>query len=541
MCLLALACGNTKAVDVPPGDAPVLHRLTEDQLNNALSDLFYATDLHRVDLPRDIPVHGFDNNALTRDASPYLVESVQRDLDLVTASAVATGGNWMACEPTQGDAACGRSTIDRLLPRAWRRPITSDESSWVTGLFDAWHAEIGFHDALQLTLLVVLQSPDFLYLVESDTSGPLTDHAIAARLSFFLWDTMPDAVLIQAADAGELNTPEQVREHARRMLADERSRASMLTFTRQWLGFESIQNIDPDPAVFYPGLDDDDAIGGEVADLKTSYMAEFDLFVRHTVWGQGTLDALLTSRQGFVSETTAEVYGLDLESLEAGAEHVVVYPTGQDGEWAEAEMVAVTLPSEQRAGFLTQGAFLAGHSHAQQPSPVLRGVFLRERLLCVPPILPPDDVPPLDSEQEVQWTTNRERFAAHSSQPGCAACHIAIDGVGFPFESYDTLGAFRTTDNGAPVDSTGEIVGTDVDGPVPDAIAMIETLAASRTVYDCAVTNLYRYGMHRSETDGDAAALKALQDNFHANGGVIPDLLVDFVSSDAFLTRGGVL
>lgn len=525
---------------VPAGDVPVLHRLTERQLNNALRDLFGDASLPLVDIPQDVSVHGFDNNALTRDATPYLVESIQRGLTDLVLVAVTDGGAWLSCAPGGGPdpSSCGHQTLEQTLQRAWRRPATASETAWVLGLFDDWLREEGFDVALQLSLLVVLQSPDFLYLVETGQGGQLTDWEVASRLSFFLWDTMPDAALFGAAASGALSDRDRVRQEARRLLQHQRSRESVLAFHRQWLGFDYIQELDPDPEMFFPeDGDDDDAVGGQVSDLKASFMAEFDLFVRHAVFERGTLDALLTSRQGYVSELTAELYDVDPEG---GERFSVWYPSGDAGEDINMEVQAVTLPSQQRAGILTQGAFLAGHSHARQPSPVLRGVFLRERLLCVPPLLPPDDVPPLEADNNTDWTTNRERYAAHTDQAACASCHIAIDGVGFPFENYDALGAWRVTDNGAPVDAAGELVGTDVDGPVQDGIELIETLASSRSVYDCAVTNVYRYGMHRSETDADAAALAALQENFWASGGVIPDLLVDFVSSDAFLSlRGG--
>lgn len=537
--LIPLLLGCTPEVDVPAGDAPVLHRLTERQLNNALRDLFGDASLPLVDIPQDVPVHGFDNNALTRDATPYLVESIQRGLTELVALAVTDGGSWLSCAPGGGadPRACGHQTLEKLQQRAWRRPATADEKAWLLGLFDVWNSEVGFDEALQLSLLVLLQSPDFLYMVETGQGGQLTDWEVASRLSFFLWDTMPDAVLFGAAASGALSDRDAIRQQAQRLLQDERSRESVLMFHRQWLGFDYIQELDPDPAIFYPEDDgDDDAVGGRVSDLKAAYMAEFDLFVRHAVFERGTLDALLTSRQGYVSEQTAELYDVDVGG---GERFTVWYPSGNAGEDIYMEVQSVTLPSEQRAGFLTQGAFLAGHSHPQQPSPVLRGVFLRERLLCVPPMLPPDDVPPLEADNNTDWTTNRERYAAHTDQAACAACHIAIDGVGFPFENYDALGGWRMTDNDAPVDASGELVGTDVDGPVRDAVELIETLASSRTVYDCAVTNVYRYGMHRSETDADAAALAALQENFWASGGVIPDLLVDFVSSEAFLSLNG--
>ncbi|MEL6347227.1 MAG: DUF1592 domain-containing protein [Myxococcota bacterium] len=542
-----LGCKEEPAKVVPGGARPVLHRLTEPQLNLALQDLFPDVDVPFVDVPQDIAVNGFDNNALTRDATPFLVESLQRDLTAVTAAATDSAV-LLQCAPGGGDdpQGCGRASLEKILQRAWRRPATADEVQWIQGLFDGWYGEVGFEHALQLSLLVILQSPDFLYLVErgSDVriaggTRRLSDWEIASRLSFFLWNTMPDEALFAAAQRGELSDPETVREQARRMLQDARGRAAVMEFSKQWLGYSYIQEIDPDPEMFFSEFaDDDDGVGGNVAYLRGTFQAEFELFVESTLFGQGTLDALLTSRQGYVSPASAQLYGVDIDAARNGDTEEIFYVANATlNEGVYVEMTPVQLPSDQRAGILTQGAFLAGHSHARQPSPVLRGVFLRDRLLCEPPLLPPDDIPPLeDDETHSDWTTNRERFAAHTNNPACSGCHIAIDGAGFPFENYDALGAWRDTDNGAPVDASGQLVGTDVDIPVQDAIELIEALAGSRRVYDCAVTNIYRYGMHRTETDQDNDAITALQQNFWNNGGVIPELLVDFVSSNAFLT-----
>jgi hypothetical protein len=149
----------------------------------------------------------------------------------------------------------------------------------------------------------------------------------------------------------------------------------------------------------------------------------------------------------------------------------------------------------------------------------------------------PDDTPSLEETPAEDWATNRERYASHTADPNCASCHTAINGVGFTFESYDSLGAWRDTDKGFPVDSSGEFVGTDVDGQVSDAVDLVETMAASRQVYDCAVTQLYRYSMHRSETEMDADALQALQQDFWASGGSLPDLLLDLATSPSFRSR----
>lgn len=524
-------------------EVPVLHRLTQDQLNETLLDLFADSDLHLVSLPQDTAVDGFHNNALTRDATPYFVESLQRELDLLLQAEVAQGGSWMQCAPDGGTdpVLCGHQTIIQTQQRAWRRTTTESEQAWILGLFDGYYDELGFEGAMRLSLLVLLQSPDFLYLVElGDPEGeldgvrPLTDFEMASRLSYFLWDTMPDEELFAAAIAGELSSEEGVRIQAERMLQDERSQQASLRFYKEWLGYEQIQDIQPD-AAFFPLAGDEESVGERTATLKLSYMAEFELFVQYAAWEHGSLDALLTSRRGFVNEQTAPLYGLDFESLE-GVSSQVTYKTSEL-EDTTVTLIATELPSEQRAGLLTRGAFLVGNSHAAHPSPVLRGVFVLDRLMCAEMGARPDDTPSLDDEPADDGVTNRQRYSAHTSDPNCRSCHAAIDGVGFTFENYDAVGAWRDNDNGFPIDSSGELVGTDVDGQVPDAVALVETLAASRQVYDCAVTQLYRYGTHRTETEKDADALTDLQRDFWESGGSLPDLLVDLATSQAFRTR----
>jgi hypothetical protein len=193
------------------------------------------------------------------------------------------------------------------------------------------------------------------------------------------------------------------------------------------------------------------------------------------------------------------------------------------------------LPAE-RAGVLTRGAFLAGTSHPMHASPVLRGVYVRERLLCLPPLSPPDAVPAIGATTQ-DWTTNRERYAQHTADVTCAGCHVAIDGTGFVFENYDGVGAWRDLDNGQPVDASGELIGTDRDGPLADAIDLTETLAGSRQVHDCATTQLFRYAMHRTESEVDADTLEALREEFWQDDGTLTGLVLDLVTSDAFLTR----
>lgn len=529
--------GEGQASVVPPAAPPALHRLTEAQINQALRDLFADPALEGVRLPRNVPIHGFDNNALTRDATPFLVESLQRDMQALTGEVMDTPGSWLQCAPDGGNdpRACGHASLQSLARRAFRRPLTDAETAWIGGLFDGWLDSESFSTAMELSLQTLLQSPDFLYLVEHGDTGradgdvvPLTQWEIASRMSFLLWDSMPDEELFAAAEAGLLADPSQRLAQARRMVGDPRSRGAILRFHRQWLGFESIGDIQLDPETFPEEID-------FITEIRLAFEEEFDRLILETVLGpNGSVEDLMTTRQAWVTRKTAELYGA---SYDENAPSITIRRMVGMVDEHEIEMVRATLPADQRSGFLTSGTFLAGHAHPRFPSPVLRGVFLRERLLCQPPPAPPDDVPPIEDGEAQEPKTNRDRYALHSQSPACASCHQAIDGVGMTFEHYDSTASFRATDNGYPVDASGEILGTDVDGTVTDAVDMIGRLATSRTLHDCVVLQWWRYANHRSEASEDGAALAALQDRFWDGGGVVPNLLVDIAISDAFTTR----
>ena len=199
------------------------------------------------------------------------------------------------------------------------------------------------------------------------------------------------------------------------------------------------------------------------------------------------------------------------------------------------------LPTSERSGILTRAGFLARTAHAVHPSPVRRGVFVLSRLLCVPPAPPPPNVntsPPDESDPD-QPKTNRERYAKHTAQDTCGGCHQSIDGVGFGFENYDALGKWRTLDNTYPVDASGELIGTDVDGPFVGALELSQKLATSTQAHNCVVSQVYRYALGRSTGLDDLCSLADLRGQFAAASGDIRALLLAVVTSDAFRFRRG--
>lgn len=500
-----------------PGPAP-LRRMTHAQYNNTVRDLFPGVAVPAQTIVVDPKVNGFENNADVQAPSALLVEQYQRAALAVTEAAWAAADTFLPCAPDGGGepAQCGHTFLLDFGARAFRRPLSADEETAFLAFFDQQLAETNFAVAVQLTMQAFLQAPPFLYFLEFGGDAveggavALTGHEIAARLSYFLWDSMPDEALLAAAAAGDLDTPEGIAAEAARMLDDARARGAMVNFHRQWFDFDGVDTINPDPAT-YPDYS---------PELRAAMRAELDRFVESTLFeGPGTFAALLTSTDAEVDATLAALYGVDAPP---------------PGEWTP-----VALDPARRAGILTRAGFLARTAHAVHPSPVKRGVFVLARLLCVPPAPPPANVntDPPDADDPGQPKTNRERYAQHTAQADCAFCHQTIDGVGFGFEHYDALGRWRDLDNGEPVDASGELLGTDVDGPFDGAIELSNRLAASDQAHDCVVAQVYRYALGRGTTAADLCSLDDLRAQFAAASGDVRALLLAVVTSDAFRTR----
>ena len=504
------------------GPSP-LRRLSDGEYLNALHDLFPALSLSLPALPPDVPVAGFDNAAEAQEPSDVLVARYEAianlyaeaaTADAASVSALAGCDDWSTPELA---AACGAQFVDRMGGRLFRRPIAASEHDRFLLRFQAWAAAVDFAGAAQLTLSAMLQSPQFLYRAEPlaptlapGTAVPVEGYAMATRLSFFLWESVPDDLLLAAAARDELRTDAQLRAQAERMLADDRALRVLWSFPRQWLGLDRI--LLDEHSARTPAVDPQ-----WTAATQASAFTETQIFVQNVLAQGGTFRDLLTSRRAWVDPEMARIYGV---------------PAPADaGTFAE-----VTLPESERAGLLTRTAFLAGYSHRGATSPPVRGNGIQLRLLCELPISPPPGVdtsqptlPPGSGPQ-----TNRMLFEARTAPGFCQGCHAGLNGFGFGFEHYDAAGHYQTTDDTLPVDATGKISGTDVDGPFDGAIALSEALARSQVVHDCATTELVRFALGRAPADVEGPMVAALAKGFLQSGGDLRALLVAMVLAPSF-------
>ncbi|HJL17640.1 MAG TPA: DUF1592 domain-containing protein [Sandaracinaceae bacterium LLY-WYZ-13_1] len=500
--------GACDAASLHVPDTP-LRRLSHTELRFTLRDLFAGVALPEVDLIGDPRIYGFENNADALAPNAVLVEQYDRaavDVARRVVSAPADVraralGCWADTPDAERD--CGRTIIADLGRRAFRRPLTAEEQGRYRDLFDAQHMAHGFEVAVRLLLEAMLQAPQVLYRLElgnpAESDGELvalTDHELATRLSYLLWSSTPDEELLAAADAGALSDEAQLEAQVRRMVDDPKARAAVVDFHRQWLDFGRVEDVNKDSEL-YPSFGDP---------LRWAMRDELDRFVEHVVFdGEGTLRALLLDRTTFVDDRLATLYGVELP--------------------AEGEVAQRTLPADQRAGILTRAAFLTSHAHQQTGSPPLRGVFVLRRMLCAEIGAPPPNAdttaPVLTPEQ-----TNREAFEARTASATCQSCHHAINGVGFTFEHYDAIGAFREVDNGRPVDASGWLTDTDVDGAVDGPVALSERLSESAVVERCATLSWFRYAEGRDAAPSETCEVDALADVFAESGGDVRELMV---------------
>lgn len=503
--------------DDPMVGATAMRLLTGYEYDNTVRDLLGDETHPSLSFPPENQTTAFENNALDHRASKDLVRVYMDVAEAVATRAVSERLTMLLpCDPLAvGEAECGRAFVDELLPRAFRRPVEPAEQAAFQGLFEASHAQHGFSEAVALVVQAVLQSPQFLYRVELVPDDampgdvlPVTGHEMASRLSYFLTASMPDDELRAAAADGGLATREEVEAQARRLLQTDAGRQTVREFHRQWLDLGGLTSVSKDPALF-AGLPD--TVGQDWRD-------SVERFAEHVFFdGGGTIDDLVSSDLAFLSPALAAQY---------------------DAGPADPQTGAVSLPGE-RAGLLTQPGLMALLAYPDQSSPVARGVFVRERLLCqhLPP--PPNDVviEPPDPDPDA---TTRERFAQHTADPACAGCHVLIDPLGFGFEHYDAIGRFRTEENGLPVDASGTLAGVADEAQAGDydgAVELSQRLAASTDFRDCVTHQWTTFALGREPTEADACAMEEIRQTLTDEGGDLRELLVAIATSDAFRFR----
>ena len=425
------------------------------------------------------------------------------------------------CKPasvTAPDDACARQFLGHAGGLLFRRPMTKDElESYVKAAHAATVTAKDFYTGLSLTLGAVLSSPQFLFrqaTVEPDPENRgqfrLDAQSKATRLSFFLWNSMPDAALMAAAAKGELNSKKGIEKQVTRMLASHRLEDGVRAFFADMLQLDGLSSLAKDTTL-YPKFDAMVARDAREQTLRTIV----DLLVEH----RGDYRDLYTARKTYLTQALASVYRIPL---------VNDVPNGSQDIWQAYELPE----GDPRAGLLTEISFVALNSHPGRSSPTIRGKALREVILCQKVPAPPGDVK-FDIVQDTSnpvYRTARARLTAHRTNPVCAGCHKLIDPMGLALENFDGSGAFRTTENDVAIDTSGELDGV----KFTNAAELGKVVRDNPATTACVVDRLVSYGLGRAPVAGEHTWVDGLKAGFIKNGHVIPDLMQKIATSPEF-------
>lgn len=496
---------------------PVLRRLTHIQYNNTIRDLLGDNSKLADQFPPEDFVNGFRNQYQSQNTSPLLAEAYATAAEKL-ASRLFLGGDakgLVPCKPKAfDDAVCRERFLREFGLRTFRRPLNAPEITRYTKLFAAEAAGARqFYKGAQVVVEVMLQSPNFLMRAENGDDPAVRPYEIAGKLSYFVWNTMPDTALLKSAAAGELTTEAGLDRQLRRMLQSEKARESVDNFLEEWLRLDRLSGTVRERRL-YPLFS---------PELSNAMIEESRRMVAELVWNKGNFMDFFSAGYSYVNSDLAKLYNIPVP---------------------KNEYDKVLLPaSSERGGILGQASFLTMTSKPGETSPTARGLFVREQFLCQEVPQPPPGVnanlPPITKERPM---TQRERLGVHLSNEGCASCHRLIDPIGLGLEKFDAIGGKREKmkltifpgrgeKNEAPknveleLDTTGSVAGIP-DSAFSSPRELGKILADSPACQQCVVKQLFRYMAGRHESPSDRAILDQSFDEFKKSGFQFQELMV---------------
>jgi hypothetical protein len=423
-----------------------------------------------------------------------------------------------SCRPSKAgdEAACAKTIVSTLARRAYRRPATAAEVDTLLGFYKQGRTDGTFEHGIEMALRAMLTSPEFLFRIEREpASGKAKEGAyriddldLASRLSFFLWSSIPDDQLLDAAVKGRLKDPAVLEQQVRRMLADERAEALVNNFASQWLYLRNLDSTHPDSRLF-PDFDDN---------LRQAFRKETELLFESVMKENRSVLDLLRADYTFLNERLAKhygvpnVYGSHFRRVELGPDHV-------------------------RGGLLGQGSIMTVTSYANRTSPVRRGQWILENLLGTPVPPPPVNVPPLaENEPGGKILTMRERMVQHRANAVCASCHALMDPVGLSTENFDAIGRYRTqSEAGGPIDASGGLPdGSKFDG----ALGLRKAVLNRPELFVTTLTEkLMTYALGRGVEYYDAPAVRDITRHARTDDYRFSSVVLGIVNSTPFRMR----
>jgi hypothetical protein len=508
------ACGASYA----PGHVTI-HRLTNAEYDHTVQDLLHtsATPSAGFD-PSPAGLSGFENDSDALILSDDLIAAYYAAGEALAKDVIATKGvaggpyaKLVTCTPS---AACATSTVQALATRAYRRPATAAE---VANLMTVYDADTDFDTGIQDVINAILVNPKFIFVyttsAQSQVAGavfPVDDYALASRLSYALWQTMPDDALLQLAQAGTLHRPANLEAQVLRMLKDPRVSTMLASLRNDWAGLLTL--ADPNGSLM--GLPDA---------VRASMVGEVDAYLQDLVTHDRSFLEVLTGKYAFVDETMASYYG-------------VPFP-GPD----PASFVQVSLPGDRTGLVTTPGIMTATAGDVAYTHPVHRGHWVEQKLTCTPPSPPPQGTITTFNNPSTSGESPRQALAQHTASPACSGCHASMDALGLGLENYDPLGKWRASYPALPgaIDPSGTLPGPD-GRSFSTGLMMLEYLASDDSVRACLAQQLMAYVLTRAlSSPDDACVVQAIGTATVTPTGAFSETMKLIVQSRQFLMQTG--
>lgn len=495
-----------------------MRRLNRTELDHTLRDLLLLDHEVSTDFPADDRGYGYDTIGDVLSTSALHVELLAKEAESWVAEGIGSADapgpareRFFTCDlATDGDR-CAREILEGFALRAWRRPAAPAELARLTTVASlAREHDRPLEEGVELAMVAVLVSPHFLFRPEplatepsatATPARPIGDFALASRLSYFLWASTPDDELLDLAARGALDDDAVLAAQIERMLADPRARSLTDDFAGQWLWTRLVSEHTVDASVFA----DWDAA------LARSARRELELTFQAFLAEDRPVSELMTADFSFVDARLAAHYGIEA-------------PAGDD-------FARVTMPPERRAGLLARAGILAVTSQPNRTSPVKRGVWVLEQLLCTHPPPPPPDVEGFDATEPRPGETLRQRFERHRADPVCASCHALMDPIGFGLERFDGIGRYRETESGTTIDDSGVLLG---GIEFAGAVELSQRIAEDPRFSRCVSQQLMTYALGRGMRRADEVWVHAVTERAEAEGGSLRDVITQIVLSPPF-------
>ncbi len=499
-----------------------LRRLTHSQYNNTVRDLLGDQTSPANQFPPEDFVNGFKNQYQAQNLSPLLLESYGAAAEKLARNAFR-GGDTRGLLPCKPSVACRAQFVREFGLKAFRRPLELEELQRYEALM---RKGPDFYKGAQIVVEAMLQSPHFLFRLEETANPKWKSYSTASRLSYTLWDTMPDSAIMDAAAKNQLSTPEAVERAARRMLDHTKARDAFDEFVSQWIRFDRILTASKDRRR-YPQFTRETAV---------AMTEEARVFLGDLVWSDRNFMDFVRADYGFMNSELAAIYGVPAPAREFSR---VAFPA-----------------ASERSGLLGQALFLALTAKPDETAPTARGLFVREQFLCQHVAEPPPGINTnLPDVTEAKPQTNRERLGGHVTNPSCFTCHNLIDPIGFGFEKFDAIGARRETfklsfsaggryNRRTPpktvelaIDTKGHVAGV-ANSNFSSPVELGKVLFESAQCQECVVKQYFRYATGRMETSGDRPLIRNVLSDFRASQFRFKELMVSFIKSKEFPSPG---